>query len=302
MSISALVDVRDIIEWLRRTEERVGKLYAGAAEACSTDPAFSAFLQELAEDEKSHSHFMSLASEKLLSVPGRLPLDVLLDGQTQGAVENLLGRFEHLLERTVVAKKDVIEYLARAEASELNPIFLYVAEEYRKAGREGERMTGEVQGHLLRIQDFIDDLPRDLRPSVDVATLPYVGEDRFLVVEDHAPLRRLVASLLSRRGAVDTVSEGYQGLERLQEHFHECIVTGIDLPGMDGLELYRRAVEYDPHLKTRFLFCSADVCPAGEAYLRENDLPCLRKPFGLADFHAAVDRILTGVRTLRRQR
>jgi len=293
MATLALVDVRDIVEWLRRTEERIGMLYARAAEACSKDPSFCAFLRELSEDEKSHARFMSLASKKLHADRHRPPIDILLDGQTRGTVENLFERFERLLAATEVAKKDVIEYIARAEASELNPIFLYVAEEYRKAGREGERMTGEIQEHLLRIQNFIDDLPRDLRPSVNVATLPYVGEERFLVVEDHAPLRRLVASLLSRRGAVDTVSEGRQGLERLQEHFHECIVTDVQLPGMDGLEFYRRAIEYDTHLRNRFLFCSGNVSLAKEAYLKENKLPLLKKPFGLEEFQAAVDRILS---------
>jgi CheY-like chemotaxis protein len=293
MATSALVDVRDIVEWLRRTEERIGMLYARAAGACSEDPSFCAFLQELSEDEKSHARFMSMACKQLRGDRHRPPIDILLDGQTRSMVEDLFERFERLLTATEVAKKDVIEYIARAEASELNPIFLYVAEEYRTTGREGERMTGEIQGHLLRIQEFIDALPRNLRPSVDVATLPYVGEDRFLVVEDHAPLRRLVASLLSRRGAVDTVSECRQGLERLQEHFHECIVTDIRLPGMDGLEFYRRAIEYDSHLKKRFLFCSGDIGLAHETYLSENKLPLLKKPFGLEEFQAAVDKILS---------
>jgi CheY-like chemotaxis protein len=299
MAALALVDVRDIVEWLRRTEERVGMLYARAAEACAGDPSFSTFLRELSEDESSHARFMSLASEQLHDVRNRPPLDILLDGQTRGMVEDLLERFERLLTRTEVAKKDIIEYLARAEASELNPIFLYVAEEYRKAGREGERMTGEIQGHLFRIQDFIDDLPRDLRPSVDVSTLPFVGEERFLVVEDHAPLRRLVASLLARRGAVDTASDGREGLKRLREHFHDGIVTDIQMPGMDGIEFYRRAVEYDARLKGRFLFCSGDMTSANEDYLREHELPFLHKPFGLEDFQAAMDRIITGDRRTR---
>ena len=294
MAALALVDVRDIVEWIRGTEERLGVLYARAAAACREDPPFSAFLQGLSQDEGSHARFMSLASERLHDLHNRPPLDILLDGQTRSMVDDLLGRFERLLAQTVVPKKSIIEYLARAEASELNPVFLYVAQEYRKAGREGEHMTGEIQKHLLRIQDFLDDLPRGLRPSVDVSTLPLVGDQRFLVVEDHAPLRRLIASLLARRGAVDTASEGHEALDRLREHFHDGIVTDIQMPGMDGLEFYRQAVEYDSRLKGRFLFCAGNVTPANENHLREHNLPFLQKPFGLGQFQAAIDGILGG--------
>jgi CheY-like chemotaxis protein len=299
MAVLALVDVRDIIEWLKGTEERLGVLYATAAAACRDDPPFSAFLQGLSQDEETHAKFMSLASEQLHDLHNRPPLDILLDGQTRSMVDSLLERFGRLLAGTVVPKKSVVEYMARAEASELNPVFLYVAQEYRKAGREGEHMTGEIQRHLLRIQDFIDDLPRDLRPSVDVSTLPFVGEDRFLVVEDHGSLRRLMASLLARRGAVDTASEGHEGLERLREHFHNGIVTDIQMPGMDGLEFYRRAVEYDSRLQGRFLFCAGDMTRTSENYLRGHNLPFLQKPFGLGQFQDAIDGILSGDRNER---
>jgi len=296
MATVALVDVRDIVAWIKQIEERVGRLYAKAAAAFSDDPLFSAFLRGLSQDEESHARFMSLASEQLREARHRPPLDILLDGETRSAVEDLLERFAHLLTRTESTKRDVVEYLARTEASELNPIFLYIAEEYRRAGREGERMTGEIQGHLLRIQDFVDDLPRDLKPSVDVATLPFVGEDRFLVVEDHAPLRRLLASLLARRGAVDTAPNGREGLDRLREHFHDGIVTDMQMPGMDGLEFHRRAIRYDARLGRRFVFCSGDLTPAEESYLREHDLPFLHKPFGLEAFQEAMDTIMRGRR------
>ncbi len=294
MAALALVDVQDIVAWIKQIEERVGRLYAKAAAAFSEDPSFCAFLRELARDEESHARFMSLASEQLGEARHRPPLDILLDGQTRSAVEDLLEGLEHRLSRTEILKRDVIEYLARTEASELNPIFLYVAQEYRRTNREGERMTGEIQGHLLRIQDFLDDLPRDLRPSVDVATLPFVGENRFLVVGGHAPLRRLMASLLARRGAVDTAPDGREGLERLREHFHEGIVTDLHMPGMDGLEFHRQAIHYDARLGRRFVFCAGDLTAEEENYLREHDLPFLRRPFGLEDFQAAMDRIPRG--------
>ncbi len=292
MGTSALGDIRDVVNWLRQVEERVGNLYTKAATSCVDDASFSGFLAGLAQDEKTHAEYMAAAAEHLRHLQDRPALDIVLDEQTRREVEGLLERFERLLDQSRVTQRDLLEYVARVEASEWNRIFLYVSDEYHKTGREGERVTREVQAHLLRIQDFIDELPRELRPSIDVSTLPFVGEVRFLVVNDHEPLRRLLASLLSRRGAVDTAAEGREALNKLRDHFHDVIVCDIRMPGMDGLEFYRRAVQYDSHLQRHFLFCGADVAPETEDYLKENNLRLLRKPFGLSEFYEAVDQIL----------
>jgi len=293
MATSALTNARDIIDWLRHTEERIGQLYAAAAKVCCHDAALSTFLGRLAEDERCHAEFMTRAWEYLRTGPEAPALRVVLDEDTQKHVEELFERFQRLLVKTDISRKRIMEYVARAESSELNPVFLYVADECRRAGREGEHMTGEIQGHLLRIQSFIENLPRDQRPSIDVCALPSVGEPRFLVVDDHAPLRRLMASLLSRRGAVDTAAGGQEGLERLKEHFHDGVISDIRMPGMDGLEFYQRAVQFDERLVRRFLFCSSEPTGEAEGYLHENDLPLLRKPFRLCDFHDAIETILS---------
>jgi CheY-like chemotaxis protein len=292
MVTSALADIGDVVSWLKDIEQFVGRLYTSAANAFVDDNHFSKFLIRLAEDERSHAHFMSMVSEYLREKKYRFMLDIALDRKTRESVETLLKRFEDHLTGKSISKRRVVEYMVRAESSELNPVFLYIVGKFGEMDRKAERMTAEIQSHLFRIRDYINILPQNLKPSIDVGLFPAVWEESFLVVDDHEPLRELVASLLSRRGTVETVAGAGDGLEKLREHFYNGIVSDIQMPGMDGLEFYQRAVECDPQLKKHFLFYSADITPEREAYLKKNELCFLRKPFALGEFMDTINQIL----------
>jgi len=292
MVTSALADIGDVVSWLESVEQFVGRLYTSAAKAFAHDNQFSSFLRRLAEDEQSHAEFMSMVSAYLREKEKRFMLDIALDRKTRDCVEEPLKRFEEHLAGKSISRRRVVEYMARAESSELNPVFLYIVGKFGEINREAERMTADIQSHLSRIRDYINVLPQDLKPSIDVGTLPAVWEERFLVVDDHEPLRELVSSLLSRRGTVEAVAGVGDGLEKVREHFYNGIVSDIQMPDMDGLAFYERAVECDPQLKKHFLFYSADITPEGEAYIKKNKLRFLRKPFALGEFMDTIDQLL----------
>jgi len=292
MVASALADIGEVVDWIESIEQFVGRLYTSAAKAFADDKHFSKFLRRLAEDEQSHAQFMSMVSGHLREKKKHFTLDIALDLKTRECVETPLKRFEEHLAGKKISKRQVVEYMARAESSELNPVFLYIVGKFCEINRKAERMTAEIQSHLSSIRDFINTLPQNLKPSIDVGTLPDVWEERFLVVDDHEPLRELMSSLLSRRGAVEAVAGGGDGLEKVREHFYNGIVSDIQMPGMDGFEFYRQAVECDPKLKKHFLFYSADITPEREAYLKKNKLCFLRKPFELGKFMATIDQLI----------
>jgi CheY-like chemotaxis protein len=292
MVTSAIADIGDVVCWLESIEQFVNRLYTSAAKAFAHDNQFSSFLTSLAEDEQSHAQFMSTISAYLREKEKWFMLDIALDLKTRDCVEEPLKRFEDHLAGKSISKRRVVEYMARTESSEWNPLFLYIVGKFGEINREAERMTADIQSHLSRIRDYINMLPKDLKPSVDVGTLPAVWEERFLVVDDHEPLRELVSSLLSRRGAVEAVAGAGDGLVRVREHFYNGVVSDIQMPGMDGLEFYQQAVECDPQLKKHFLFYSADITPEREAYLKKNKLRFLRKPFALGEFMDTIDQLI----------
>lgn len=286
--------IRDTVGWLQQIEEKVGNLYTQAAKACVDDEDFSEFLLQLAEDEKSHAAFIQGVSEHLQEMNIQLVSDVVIDQKARDRIEEPIRRMENLLSKKSISKKSVLEYMARAESSELNPVFLYVVGKSGQTSREAERMAVEIQKHLVRIQDFITNLPDDLKPSIDVASLPHVWESRFLVIDDNEPLRKLVGSLLARRGAVEIASDGREGLQKVKEHVYDVIISDIHMPAMDGLEFYQRAVKYDSRLEGHFLLYSADINPDEKANLEKAKVHFLKKPFGLSEFFNTINAILRG--------
>jgi DNA-binding response OmpR family regulator len=64
---------------------------------------------------------------------------------------------------------------------------------------------------------------------------------RALVVEDEAPLARLLAGYLEREGfEVSTCGDGEHAVELARERDPELIVLDLMLPGLDGIEACRR--------------------------------------------------------------
>ena len=292
MATSTILEIKDIVNWLKSIEHRVGFIYTKAAGLITNDKEFVSLLQKLADDEKLHESFMQMVSKKLDASSKTHLLDVILDEYTVNEIEGLLTKFENFLTNESVSKKQIIEYMTRTESCELNPVFLYVAGTFGMMNRETEYITSEIQSHLRRIQAYIDTLNADMKPSFNLDLFTSIWDDKFLVVDDNEPLCKLVHSMLSSRCNAEMASDGLEGMVMIKKHFYNGIITDIDMPGMDGLEFYMRAIEYDPRLQHNFIFYSADINPNREAFMRKNDLPFLKKPFGLTEFNNVIDKFI----------
>ena len=61
---------------------------------------------------------------------------------------------------------------------------------------------------------------------------------RALVVDDDASARSALKELLaSQQYAVDVAADGVAALERLAEHPPDLVVTDLDMPRMNGMQL-----------------------------------------------------------------
>lgn len=115
---------------------------------------------------------------------------------------------------------------------------------------------------------------------------------RILLAEDDDSMRRFLARSLERVGhEVHAVTDGFAALPYVAQGEIDLLVTDIVMPGMDGIELARRASIEIPDLKVIFITGFAAVA------LRNRKLPkknakVLSKPFHLRELVSEIDRFL----------
>jgi PAS domain S-box-containing protein len=119
-------------------------------------------------------------------------------------------------------------------------------------------------------------------PPLPGAAGPLAGR-RVLLVEDEAPLREIGCEVLEAEGCqVVAVGNGQEALAHLAREFFDVVVSDVKMPGLSGLEVYRRACALHPALRLRFLFVTGDaVRPETALFLEQTGCAHLEKPYNV---------------------
>jgi len=102
-----------------------------------------------------------------------------------------------------------------------------------------------------------------------------------LVVDDDRDACELIALVLQQAGyAVDAVQDGFQALKLVTSRRPDLVLTDLQMPGMNGLELIRhiRGVDGGVPVVLTTGAETRDVCTGANAYGAE---ACLVKPINL---------------------
>ena len=114
-----------------------------------------------------------------------------------------------------------------------------------------------------------------------------------VLAEDDETLRAssLQAALVKAGHAVTDFGDGGDAFECLKGFTFDLLLTDIVMPGMDGIELAKRAVELNATLKIMFItgFAAVALHPASGA---PKQAKVLSKPFHLREIVVEVDRML----------
>jgi two-component system cell cycle response regulator CpdR len=114
----------------------------------------------------------------------------------------------------------------------------------------------------------------------------------ILLAEDDESLRKFLAAALVRAGhKVADFGDGDEAFARLREETFDLLLTDIVMPGMDGIELAKRAAEMQAALKIMFItgFAAVALHPSSQA---PKQAKVLSKPFHLREIVQEVERMI----------
>jgi two-component system chemotaxis response regulator CheY len=116
---------------------------------------------------------------------------------------------------------------------------------------------------------------------------------RIIMVDDSKATRSMVAFALRRAGyEVVEANEGGQALALLGEAHADCVITDINMPGMDGIELIRRLRADPAYRATPILMLTTATEPAKKQEGQQaGATDWLGKPFHPATLLETVARL-----------
>ncbi len=115
---------------------------------------------------------------------------------------------------------------------------------------------------------------------------------RILIIDDHDSVREGLELLLRRRGhRTDSAEGGAKGLELLEAHGADLVITDLKMAQMDGMEVLRRVRELHPHVDVLVITAYGTIEKAVEA-MKMGAVDFLTKPFSSEEFGVKVERLL----------
>ncbi|MBA4395083.1 MAG: hypothetical protein C0407_16150 [Desulfobacca sp.] len=126
------------------------------------------------------------------------------------------------------------------------------------------------------------------------------NEIKILVVDDDEIVREVIATLLTGEGyVVRAAKDGLDAIKILKNEEINLVITDLRMPGADGLEVLKEAVNLDPDRAVIILTAYGTLDTALKA-IREGAYDYMTKPFKMEEMiirvNNAYERTLLGLK------
>ncbi len=115
---------------------------------------------------------------------------------------------------------------------------------------------------------------------------------KIMVVDDEPANLRVLERLLGRKYHVISASSGNEALSLLREHDVALLITDQRMPGMTGIELLKRTVDFRPHMVRIILTGYIDVSALVDAINCGQVYKYITKPWNNEELGLTVNRAL----------
>lgn len=114
----------------------------------------------------------------------------------------------------------------------------------------------------------------------------------ILVVDDEQVILDLFSRILGTRGhKITTAKDGYLAIEEVKKGKFDIIFLDIVMPGINGLETYKKIKEINPNAHT-IMMTGYSVEELIEQAMIEGVQDCLHKPFDIVEIMKTVEKVL----------
>ena len=122
----------------------------------------------------------------------------------------------------------------------------------------------------------------------------------ILIIDDDDSLRKSFEKLLNEESyTVFSASSGEQGLKKIQENPPDVVVLDMKLPGMNGMDVYKKINKIDPKLPVIIMTAFGTTETAIEA-TKLGAFDYILKPFDVPDMLTTISRAMESARFMRR--
>jgi CheY-like chemotaxis protein len=113
-------------------------------------------------------------------------------------------------------------------------------------------------------------------------------------VDDEVEVGELNAEILRKEGfEVDFVTSGEEAISRLGSINYDVFLSDLNMPGVDGRQIYDALVTHFPKMLNRTAYITGDTMGQSSLeLLSESGLPYLEKPVSPAELRDLVGKLL----------
>jgi DNA-binding NtrC family response regulator len=118
-------------------------------------------------------------------------------------------------------------------------------------------------------------------------------QDQILIVDDHPPICKSLSEVLNRAGyKAHTANNGFEALEAINQEQFSVVVTDMDMPKMDGLEVLQRTKAIVPDTAVVIITGYASVDSAVKA-MKYGAYDYITKPVTTDKIKAVIQNAIT---------
>ncbi len=115
---------------------------------------------------------------------------------------------------------------------------------------------------------------------------------RILVVDDEPEMCHLIKQILKQDGyQIDVSFSGIEALQMIKSFNYHLLLTDLEMPEVDGIELTRKAKKQNPEIRVLMVTGNATV-DADIRSLRHKIDGYIRKPFNISKLRKVVRQTL----------